>query len=349
MMSLLQPQISGAALGGYVHSKWEQVADGYGIARAEPWGDGWWSPGKGNGLLPPSDGYYSGMAMSFWMRCWDTSYDVSGGVTELIGPTVQIGLNNSNPDAWFSLCFRHDDDASGIKGLIATYYCIAGERSSTIDHDQLVGGGGDPLPGWDSSDNLTGAWFWVSCSIWGRHSSPWPGLIRWHIGDEDGNLQVWVDPQSTTNGAVTQNSLIDSVGHGISLGHPNAYTADQIVDRRGPFDICQIRYHRYKNYPFRSTLVHPYSSDWWTEEHWRYPVDLDLEEDDLAVNPTYPSDEYWESVAGWTLDNVTDGLVEQNGIDGGGGEMTFQFPNESGYGNDGEWGDIDDGPALLTR
>jgi hypothetical protein len=40
------------------------------------------------------------------------------------------------------------------------------------------------------------------------------------------------------------------------------------------------------------------------------------------------------SRAGWTLDNVTDGLVETQGIDGSGDEMTFVF------GDDGEWGNI---------
>jgi hypothetical protein len=289
------------------------------------------------------------MAMSFWMRCWDTDLDVSGGSYEYIGPTVQIGINNSTPDSFFCFNFRNHDASTPTRGYGMGYFPMDGLGGSLFKWDQLIAGGGDPLTGWDSSGNLTGEWAWVSCSIWGRHSYPYPGVMRWHIGDEDGNLQTWTDPQSTTNGAVTQNSILDSVGHGISLGHPNAWLVDCGTDRRGPFDICQIRYYRYYNYPFRNTLWTPYSSDWLDAEHWRYPVDLDLEEDDLAVNATYPNDEYWESVAGWTLDNTTDGLVEQKGIDGGGGEMTFEFPNEVGYGNDGEWGIVGDGPALLTR
>jgi hypothetical protein len=340
MMSLLQPQVSAApSLGDYVHSKWGQTTGLYGIAAAEDWSEWWWNPGTGAGLLTPSTGVFPGLAMSCWVRCWDTDYDVSGGSYHYIGPVAQICCNQSSTPVFAGINFRNAEGPGGIKGVGFSWWAMSGLKGSTIAWDDMT----NPIPAWDSSGNLTGNWFWVSCSLWGRHRYPYSGVVRWHIGDEDGNIQSYTDPQSSINLALTQNGAINSTGHAIALAHPGQNTTGGIiVDRRGPFDICQLRYYWYHN-TNKNTVVIPYSSDWWDAEHWRYRVDLDLEEDDLAVHATLPDEEYWMSRAGWTLDNVTDGLVETQGIDGSGDEMTFVF------GDDGEWGNIGDGPALLTR
>lgn len=229
-----------------------------------------------------------GFAMSFWFRVNDLTLDTSSfgvGSYPNYFPIVQCYNSRYTNDA-FGVCFRND------QGGAATAQALHVWHGDTY-HYQNAASGTLTNTLWGSGDNdIIDEWFFIEVAYGCTDTSFKTYVYIRNYGETKTGYA-----QSTGSGALRSGSIGGSYqgNHSIACGGRGSVLTNNLdQEKKGPWDICQLRIMRYETSSSPNGRGQPFDSDWYTvDKHWKDEINITNDSAHLNSN--------WSIVAAYPL------------------------------------------------